>query len=135
MGFGPGAWGGGPSSVQANAAAGLPFAGVPGPLQEAVEKVLETEPTFPDPVITFDRANFDRRPFTLGPFKVTPYLSDHRRNIYNTKRPHGSLGWKAPAAYAANWRPNCQHDSHNDRTDKRGPFTRFPLPSICHRDD
>ena len=28
------------------------------------------------------------------------------RNIYNTKRPHGSLGWKTPAAYAANWRPN-----------------------------
>ncbi len=68
MGFGPGAWGGGPSSVQANAAAGLPFAGVPGPLQEAVEKVLETEPTFPDPVITFDRANYDRRPFTLRTF-------------------------------------------------------------------
>lgn len=28
------------------------------------------------------------------------------RNIYNTQRPHGSLGWKTPAAYAATWRPN-----------------------------
>jgi transposase InsO family protein len=28
------------------------------------------------------------------------------RNIYNHQRPHGSLGWKTPAAYAANWRPN-----------------------------
>jgi putative transposase len=28
------------------------------------------------------------------------------RNVYNTQRPHGSLGWKTPAAYAANWRPN-----------------------------
>ncbi|CAB4833800.1 MAG: ATP-binding cassette domain-containing protein [Actinobacteria bacterium] len=68
MGFGPGTWGGGPSSVQANAAAGLPFAGVPGPLQDAVEKVLETEPEYPEPVIMFDRANYDRRPFTLRTF-------------------------------------------------------------------
>jgi putative transposase len=28
------------------------------------------------------------------------------RNIYNTQRPHGSLGWQTPAAYAAAWRPN-----------------------------
>ncbi|WP_114797477.1 IS3 family transposase [Gaiella occulta] len=28
------------------------------------------------------------------------------RKIYNTQRPHGSLGWKTPAAYAASWRPN-----------------------------
>jgi len=26
------------------------------------------------------------------------------RNSYNTSRPHSSLGWKAPAAYAAAWR-------------------------------
>jgi putative transposase len=25
------------------------------------------------------------------------------RNIYNTRRPHSSLGWKTPAAYAAAW--------------------------------
>jgi ATP-binding cassette subfamily B protein len=68
MGFGPGGWGGGPSSVQANAAAGLPFAGVPGPLQDAVEEVLRTEPEHPEPEVVFDRANYDRRPFTLRTF-------------------------------------------------------------------
>ena len=26
------------------------------------------------------------------------------RNTYNTRRPHSSLGWKTPAAYAAGWR-------------------------------
>jgi putative transposase len=26
------------------------------------------------------------------------------RNIYNHLRPHSSLGWKTPAAYAADWR-------------------------------
>ena len=26
------------------------------------------------------------------------------RNTYNTRRPHSSLGWKAPAAYAASWK-------------------------------
>jgi len=26
------------------------------------------------------------------------------RNTYNTRRPHSSLGWKTPAAYAADWR-------------------------------
>jgi len=26
------------------------------------------------------------------------------RNTYNTRRPHSSLDWKTPAAYAAGWR-------------------------------
>jgi len=26
------------------------------------------------------------------------------RNTYNTIRPHSSLGWTAPTAYAASWR-------------------------------
>jgi putative transposase len=26
------------------------------------------------------------------------------RNTYNTRRPHSSLGWKTPVAYAADWR-------------------------------
>ena len=26
------------------------------------------------------------------------------RNTYNHHRPHGSLGWKTPAAYATAWR-------------------------------
>jgi putative transposase len=37
--------------------------------------------------------------------EATVVLEDWR-NIYNTRRPHGSLGWKTPAAYAASWRPN-----------------------------
>lgn len=68
MGFGPGAWGGGPSSVQANAAAGLPFAGVPGPLQDAVEEVLRHEPVHDEPSVSFSRTDYDRRPFTLRTF-------------------------------------------------------------------
>jgi ATP-binding cassette subfamily B protein len=68
MGFGPGGFGGGPSSVQANAAAGLPYAGVPGKLGAEVDRVLETEPDHPEPVVHFDRAAYDRRPFTLRTF-------------------------------------------------------------------
>jgi transposase InsO family protein len=26
------------------------------------------------------------------------------RNTHNHRRPHSSLGWKTPAAYAADWR-------------------------------
>lgn len=68
MGFGPGGFGGGPSSVQANAAAGLPYAGVPGKLGAEVDRVLAAEPTHPEPVVHFDRADYDRRPFTLRTF-------------------------------------------------------------------
>jgi ATP-binding cassette subfamily B protein len=68
MGFGPGTFGGGPSSVQANAAAGLPYAGVPGKLGEEVDRVLAAEPTHPEPVVHFERAHWDRRPFTLRTF-------------------------------------------------------------------
>lgn len=28
---------------------------------------------------------------------------EDRRNTHNTVRPHSSLGWKTPAAYAASW--------------------------------
>ena len=68
MGFGPGGFGGGPSSVQANAAAGLPYAGVPGKLGAEVDKVLEREPEQPEPDVHFERARWDRRPFTLRTF-------------------------------------------------------------------
>jgi len=30
-------------------------------------------------------------------------IIDEWRNTYNTQRPHGSLGWKTPAAYAESW--------------------------------
>jgi ATP-binding cassette subfamily B protein len=68
MGFGPGTFGGGPSSVQANAAAGLPYAGVPGKLGEEIDRVLANEPEHDEPVVSFDRARWDRRPFTLRTF-------------------------------------------------------------------
>ena len=44
-------FGGGPSSVQANAAAGLPHAGVPGSLAAKVDEVLASEPEHEEPVI------------------------------------------------------------------------------------
>jgi ATP-binding cassette subfamily B protein len=65
--------GGGPSSVQANAAAGLPHAGVPGSLAQRVDEVLSHEPEHPEPVIEFSRTKFDRRPFGLRSF-----LAPHR---------------------------------------------------------
>lgn len=70
MGFGGAGmgWGGGPSSVQANQAAGLPFAGVPGDLQKRVEEVLADEPEHPEPDVTFTHRVVDERPFTLRTF-------------------------------------------------------------------
>ena len=41
----------GPTSMQANADAGLPFADVPGDLAGRVEAVLEHETEHPDPVV------------------------------------------------------------------------------------
>ena len=58
----------GPTSMQANADAGLPFADVPGDLAGQVEAVLEHEPNHPDPVIDFSHSRWDRRPFGLRTF-------------------------------------------------------------------
>jgi hypothetical protein len=47
------------------------------------------------------------------------------RTIYNHRRPHSSLGWRLPAAYAASLTTNKSDnrpDSHSGRTDKRGPI-------------
>ena len=60
--------GGGPSSVQANAAAGLPHAGVPGSLAQQVDEVLRHEPEHEEPTVEFTRTHFDRRPFGLRTF-------------------------------------------------------------------
>jgi len=66
------------------------------------------------------------------------------RNIYNIIRPHSSLEWKTPAAYAASWKEHQKPDSHNEWTDERGPvksllhlvgFESFPSPSIDYRPD
>ncbi|MCH2411810.1 MAG: hypothetical protein MK189_02390, partial [Acidimicrobiales bacterium] len=58
----------GPTSMQANADAGLPFADVPGDLAGRVEAVLEHEPEHPDPVVDFSHSRWDRRPFGLRTF-------------------------------------------------------------------
>mgnify|MGYP001821369259 CR=1 FL=1 len=66
MVMGPaGGWGGGPSSTQSNANAGLPFAGVPDNLVGKVERVLRDEPEHPEPDIAFSPVDYDRTPFTL----------------------------------------------------------------------
>ena len=74
MGFGGGMGGFsiGPSSVQANAEAGLPFAELPHDFHERIEKVVEKEPEHPDPQISFSHSKWDRSPFTLKAF-----LSSH----------------------------------------------------------
>ena len=75
MGFG-GHGGGfniGPTSVQANAEAGLPFAQLPQEFLTRIEKVLENEPNHQDPKITFSHSEWDRKIFTLRSF-----LSPHK---------------------------------------------------------
>ena len=74
MGFGGGMGGFsiGPSSVQANAEAGLPFAELPDDFHERIEKVVKKEPEHPDPQISFSHSKWDRSPFTLKAF-----LSSH----------------------------------------------------------
>ena len=60
----------GPSSVQANAQAGLPYADVPEELRDRITDVLRHEPDHPDPEVTFSHSNWDRRPFGLRTFLV-----------------------------------------------------------------
>ena len=62
-GFGRGA--GGPTSIQANAAAGLPHADVPGELRNKVERVLKNEPTHVIDEVEWTHDEWDRRPFSL----------------------------------------------------------------------
>ncbi|MDH4169160.1 MAG: ABC transporter ATP-binding protein/permease [Acidimicrobiia bacterium] len=69
MGFGaPGGFSIGPSSVQSNAEAGLPFANVPGDLADKVERELGREPEHPPPDVTFHQVVGDRRLFSLRSF-------------------------------------------------------------------
>ena len=60
---------GGPTATQAAAAAGLPYAEVPGDLRDLVEEVLRHEPDHPDPDVEWQHAPCpgDRR-FSLGRF-------------------------------------------------------------------
>ncbi len=59
---------GGPTSMQANAAAGLPAADVPGDLRRRVEAVLEHEPEHTVPEVSWEPDVWDRQPFSLPSF-------------------------------------------------------------------
>ena len=65
-GFAPG--GGGPTSMQANAAAGLPHADVPGNLRDKVTAVLADEPEHVVDPVGWTHDEWDRRPFGLRLF-------------------------------------------------------------------
>lgn len=56
------------SASQANTAAGLPHAGVPGHLVERVEAALAEEPAHPEPVVDFDYRHIDEPPLSLRRF-------------------------------------------------------------------
>ena len=60
----------GPSSVQATAQAGLPYADVPEELRDRITDVLRHEPDHPDPEVAFSHSDWDRRPFGLRTFLV-----------------------------------------------------------------
>ena len=64
-GFSPG---GGPTSIQANAAAGLPHADVPGELRSKVVEVLKDEPEHVVDEVAWTHADWDQRPFSLPRF-------------------------------------------------------------------
>jgi ATP-binding cassette subfamily B protein len=53
MGGGGGGLGGGPGAVGSSAAAGLPFAGIPHELQTGVDRLVVSEPEYPEPDIVF----------------------------------------------------------------------------------
>lgn len=61
-----GGFGGGPGGRPGQAAAGLPFAGVPPEMVPLVEKLLKNEPEHPEPVVSFShRPPGDQKGFTL----------------------------------------------------------------------
>ncbi len=58
----------GTSSIASARDAGLPHAGVPGHLQDAIDQVLGREPSHPDPEIVFDHKHPSGPPFSLRTF-------------------------------------------------------------------
>tara|TARA_B100000131_G_scaffold1527_1_gene1599 strand:+ start:1169 stop:3076 length:1908 start_codon:yes stop_codon:yes gene_type:complete len=68
MSFGPPIGFGGANSVTSSRDAGLPYAGVPGHLQESVNKVLDSEPDHPDTEVAFEHQIKHQGPFTLRTF-------------------------------------------------------------------
>ena len=73
MGFGGGHyWSGGPSSSQANTAAGLPFSGIPVEMADRARELLESEPEHPEPVVEFSHKEPKVRSLTMRGF-LAPY--------------------------------------------------------------
>lgn len=73
MGFGGGHyWSGGPSSSQANTAAGLPFSGIPTEMADRARELLEAEPEHSEPVVEFSHKQPKVRSLTMRGF-LAPY--------------------------------------------------------------
>ena len=73
MGFGGGHyWSGGPSSSQANTAAGLPFSGIPTEMADRARELLKAEPEHPEPVVEFSHKQPKVRSLTMRGF-LAPY--------------------------------------------------------------
>ena len=68
MGAGMRPGGGGPTSIESSAQAGLPHAEVPGDLRAKVEGVLADEPDHDYPEVEWTHADWDRTPFGLRRF-------------------------------------------------------------------
>ena len=77
MSFGPPIGFGKANSVTSSRDAGLPYAGVPGHLQNEVNNVLASEPDHPEPVVQFSYHTKNNKPFTLRSF-----LSPHKWKIF-----------------------------------------------------
>ena len=60
--------GGGPTSIESAAQAGLPHADVPGELRSKVERVLADEPDHDYPDVDWTHVDWDREPFGLRRF-------------------------------------------------------------------
>ncbi len=66
----------GPSSSQANAAAGLPFAGIPSEMIDRAADILESEPAHPEPEV-----EFAHRAPAAAPLSLRTMLRPHRRRV------------------------------------------------------
>ena len=65
-----------PSSSQANASAGLPFAGIPEEMIDRAADILDAEPAHPEPDI-----DFEHRPPTDAPLSLRTLLRPHWRRV------------------------------------------------------
>lgn len=66
----------GPSSSQANVAAGLPFAGIPDEMIDRAADILDSEPEHPEPTVRFAHRSADATPLALRTL-----LGPHRRRV------------------------------------------------------